>query len=209
MGRIRCWRCSKEQSPAFFCTECGAVQMLPSNTDYLEVLGLPDRPSVDVGALKETWYELTRHLHPDRFPNATPEELRASVAGSALLNAAWQTLRDPESRGRWWLERQSEPLGKNNNQVPPALAALVFEVQEELLEIDEGPGKVRDSLEERLENLESRRESDRTRIEEILQEWPADGDEKSGALADLKNILSELSYLATLVRDIRRALKEA
>merc|ERR1711981_541219 len=92
---------------------------------------------------------------------------------SALLNSAWQTLRDPETRGRWWLERQSEPLGKNNNQVPPPIAALVFEVQEELLEIEQGSDEVRQRLEERLASLESRRESDRAKIEELLAGWPA------------------------------------
>ena len=209
MGRIRCWRCSSEQAPAFFCTECDAVQMLPANTDYLEVLGLPDHPGIDVAALKELWFDLTKRLHPDRFPNATPEEQRASVASTALLNSAWQTLRDPEKRGRWWLERSAEPLGKNNNQVPPALAALVFEVQEELLEVAEGPTEVRRRLEQRLEDLESRRESDRVTIEDLLQKWPAEKSSQAGQLQSLKNTLSELSYLATLTRDIRRALKEA
>ena len=157
---------------------------------------LSSRPqeTIDTLTVKHSWHDVQRYIY-----EAKPFKLES--LGSCLILSVLAR--------RWWLERQSEPLGKNNNQVPPALAALVFEVQEELLDIDEGPGKVRDSLEERLENLESRRESDRTRIEEILQEWPADGDEKSGALADLKNILSELSYLATLVRDIRRALKEA
>lgn len=209
MGRIRCWRCSEEQSPSFFCTSCDAVQLLPSNTDYLEVLGLPDHPGIDVGALKEIWYELTKRLHPDRFPEATSQELRASVASSAFLNSAWRTLRDPETRGRWWLERQAEPLGKNNNQVPPALAALVFEVQEELLGVSEGSDEVRHNLQQKLEHLESRRESGRNRIEELLSEWPADPAGQSVQLTDLKNTISELSYLATLVRDIRRALKEA
>jgi len=194
MGRIRCWRCSSEQAPAFFCTECDAVQMLPSNTDYLEVLRLTNHPGIDVAALKEAWFDLTKRLHPDRFPNATPEEQRASVASTALLNSAWQTLRD---------------LGKNNNQVPPALAALVFEVQEQLLEVTEGPIEVRRRLEERLGDLESRRESDRITIEDLLQKWPAEESSQAGQLQSLKDTLSELSYLATLTRDIRRALKDA
>ena len=183
--------------------------MLPGNTDYLEVLGLPDHPGIDVQGLKETWYDLTKRLHPDRFPDASPEEQRASIASSALLNSAWQTLRDPETRGRWWLERQSEPLGKNNNQVPPPIAALVFEVQEELLEIEQGSDEVRQRLEERLASLESRRESDRAKIEELLAGWPAATPGQDAVLETLKSTLSEISYLATLVRDIRRALKDA
>ena len=183
--------------------------MLPGNTDYLEVLGLPNHPGIDVQALKETWYDLTKRLHPDRFPDASPEEQRASITSTALLNSAWQTLRDPEARGRWWLERQSEPLGKNNNQVPPQIAALVFEVQEELLEIEHGSDEVRQRLEERLAALESRRESDRAKIEELLSSWPEEPPGQEAILENLKNTLSEISYLATLVRDIRRALKDS
>lgn len=183
--------------------------MLPSNTDYLEVLGLPDHPGIDLQALKEIWYQLTRRLHPDRFPEATPEELRASVTSSALLNSAWQTLQDPEARGRWWLARNAEPLGKNNNQVPPALAALVFEVQEEMQDVAEESGKTRANLQQRLEQLKDRDASERDRIETLLREWPDSSQKQSNQLATLKNALSELSYLATLVRDIRRALKEA
>ena len=93
--------------------------------------------------------------------------------------------------------------------MPPALAALVFEVQEELLEVAEGPIEVRRRLEQRLEDLESRRESDRITIEDLLQKWPAEKSSQAEQLQSLKNTLSELSYLATLTRDIRRALKEA
>ena len=183
--------------------------MLPGNTDYLEVLGLPDHPGIDVPGLKEIWYDLAKRLHPDRFPEATPEEQRASIASTALLNSAWRTLRDPETRGRWWLDRQSEPLGKNNNQVPPAIAALVFEVQEELLEVSEGDDEGRKPLEERLAHLESRRDSGRAKIEELLMEWPTETSGQAGELETLKHTLSELSYLETLVRDIRRTLKDA
>ena len=53
------------------------------------------------------------------------------------MNRAYRTLRDVVQRGQYWLELQGEQLGRDNNRVPPALAALVFEVQEKLAEARE------------------------------------------------------------------------
>lgn len=208
MARIRCRQCSHEQAPAFFCTQCGAVMSLPSNTDYLDVMGLPPVPALDVEALREKWLELSRRLHPDRFPDAAPEDLRASVQGSALLNSAWNTLRDPESRGRWWLARGGEGLGKDNNQVPPAIAALVFEVQETLDGFAPGDDAARAEISRIQEDLEARRTAGLEELEADFASWPeaTDGPENAKRLSALKARLSELSYLATLLRDVGRAL---
>lgn len=210
MARIRCWRCSTEQAPAFFCSQCDAVQDLPINTDYLEVFGLPENPSIDVAALKETWYALHRRLHPDRFPDATPEELKASLASTALLNAAWRTLRDTERRGRWWLERNAEPLGTNNNQVPPEFAELLFETQESLADHHADDASSAMEIQATLNMLEERQGQELEALETDLGEWPENlsPEPKQERLNGLKRRLSGLSYLNTLVRDVRHALEE-
>lgn len=210
MARIRCWHCSNTQTPAFFCTSCGTVQNLPGNADYLDVLGLPSHPAIDTEALQETYYSLSRRLHPDRFATGSPEELQASVSSTAFLNSAWKTLRDPEARGRWWLARQAEALGRDNNSVPPAIAALVFGVQEELDEAKSSDAAAVSRIEKIRASLEARRGVDLAALEAQLADWPADAPaatEKS-QLADLKSRLAELSYLATLRRDVTRALEE-
>src|SRR6185369_3412167 len=81
------------------------------------------------------YYGLSRQLHPDRFQTASPEELAASVKATAALNAAYQTLRDVESRGRYWLGCLGGDLSGDNRRVPPEIAELVFEVQEKLAEL--------------------------------------------------------------------------
>ena len=52
------------------------------------------------------------------------------MRATALLTRAYRTLRDPLSRGLYWLELHGEKLAENNQRVPPELAELVFEVQE-------------------------------------------------------------------------------
>lgn len=216
MTTIRCRRCSEVQPPAFFCRRCEALQLLPQDADYLAVLGLPLRPAVDGADLERRYYELSRRLHPDRFQTGDADDQQASVSATALLNAAYRTLRDVESRGRYWLERSGEQLGRDNNRVPTALAAYVFDVQEKLAELRAGANgsaaAIRSSLVETQQELGERREQDRGKLDTLLREWP-DGDPATGgerakaAVATLKSLLSELSYLRTLERDLQGALE--
>ena len=134
---ICCWRCSTPHPVALFCPQCDAIQILPPQTDYFSVFGLPQSPTIDDAALTQRYYELSRRLHPDLYHSGTAEEKEASLQNTALLTRAYRTLRDLVQRGHYWLELQGEQLGKENPRVPAALAAQVFEVQEKLAELRE------------------------------------------------------------------------
>ena len=221
MRAIRCRSCGEVQPPAFFCRSCDAIQALPQDTDYFAVLGLPSHPGVDVGELDRRYYELSRKLHPDRYQTRTPEEQRASVQATALLNAAHRTLRDVEARGRYWLARAGDGLGRDNQSVPPRLAAYVFDVQEKLGELrtaaNGSAASLRSELVETQRELAERLDRQRTAADELLRGWPRQDGEGSpdaapdergpAALRELKGILSELSYLRTLDRDLQNALE--
>jgi len=216
VASIRCWRCAAIQPPAFFCTRCEAVQALPQGTDYLAVLGFPQHPAIDGAELDRRYYGLSRKLHPDRFQTGNDEEQRASVQATALLNTAHRTLREIESRGRYWLERCGEDLGRDNNRVPQQLAAYVFDVQEKLGELRGGANgataTLRSELAETQLELAERRERDRAALDALLRGWPAgdaatSGSERATAVRELKALLSQLSYLRTLDRDLQNALE--
>src|SRR5439155_1138135 len=72
---------------------------------------------------------------PDRFQTASRRERELSRAGGAAVNRAYRTLRDPVARGRYWLELHGARLADGGPQVPPAIAAEVFETQEKLEEL--------------------------------------------------------------------------
>lgn len=221
MRAIRCRSCSEVQPPAFFCRSCDAIQALPQDTDYFAVLGLPPHPGVDVAALDRRYYELSRKLHPDRYQTRSAEEQRASVQATALLNAAHKTLRDLEARGRYWLARSGDSLGRENQSVPPRLAAYVFDVQEKLGElrasVNGSASALRSELVETQRELTERLDRQRTALGDLLRGWPVEvgaaqssltPDERGpAALRELKGVLSELSYLRTLDRDLQNALE--
>jgi len=205
---VRCWRCAYEHQVGFFCPSCHAMQLLPAQADYFSVLDIPRNPAVDEAALMQRYYELSRRLHPDLYQTGTAEEKEASLKNAALLNRAYRVLRDVVQRGQYWLELQGEQLGKENNRVPPALAALVFTVQEKLAEVREAraDGKAEESKAELSEiraDLENQMKQLRTALIDNLGQWNGDG-HVAELRQKLKRLLSEIAYLRTLLRDVEK-----
>ena len=209
----RCWRCSSFHSVALFCPQCDAIQILPSQTDYFSVFDLPQSPTIDDATLTQRYYELSRRLHPDLYHAGTAEEKEASLQNTALLTRAYRTLRDLVQRGQYWLELQGEQLGKENNRIPRALAAQVFEVQEKLAELREAQ-TTEDKEQYRTEVLAMRTDVEgkidglRTAITTNLAQWDLDP-RPPELLQQLKKHLSEIAYLRTLLRDIEKESEES
>ncbi len=176
------------------------------------LLGFGGRPEIDEKELQGRYYELSRRLHPDRFQTGSPQEQRVSLQATSLLNAAFTTLKDVESRGRWWLERSGESLGRDNNEVPAGLAAHVFEIQEKIADLAGAAEDDRETLVSELRQVQAelseRMKRERTTVENVLRDWPGDETSAEPSRTELKNLLSELSYLRTLARDVRAALED-
>lgn len=210
---VRCWRCQDEHTPQVFCPACEALQPLPPDIDYFTVFGLVRDPLLDGQALANTYYALSRQLHPDLHQTGAAEEQEASLQNTAVVNRAYRTLRDPVQRGQYWLELNGEQLGKENNKVPPDLALLVFEVQEQLAAVREasttGPSdalgslkaeltQVRDDLDERMQSLQQK-------LTANFSKW-GQADSSNELLSELKRVLSDMAYLRTLTRDVEKSL---
>ncbi len=209
---VRCWRCQDEHTPQVFCPVCEALQPLPPDIDYFTVFGLVRAPMFDEQALANTYYDLSRQLHPDLHQTGTAEEQEASLQNTAVVNRAYRTLRDPVQRGRYWLELNGEQLGKENNKVPPDLALLVFEVQEKLAAGREAQSagtddaltslkaeltQVRDELDDRMRGLQQK-------LAANFSQW-GQTNSSTELLSELKRVLSDIAYLRTLTRDVEKA----
>ncbi|MCK6554073.1 hypothetical protein L6Q96_05745 [Candidatus Binatia bacterium] len=209
--RVHCWQCGAEHSPDYFCPACGAIQPLPEQVDYFRIMGVPRRLALDLAALQERYYALHRLLHPDRFQTGAQSARVASLRNTAAVNRAFATLRDPIDRGLYWLALHGESVGAGNNRVPPALAALVFETQEQLEELRaarETPAA--EGLAAAVRTTRAELVAQRDTLLELLQAnfvaWDAGGDAAT-LHRELKSLLSDLAYLGTLLRDIDRELE--
>ncbi len=204
--RRECWSCRAESGAALACPGCGAVQPLPAGADLFAVLGLPRRLAVDAADLERRYHAASRAVHPDRFQIGSPRERELSLAASAAVNRAHRTLRDPVARGRYWLELHGARLGGGGPQVPPAIAAEVFETQEKLEEL-----RAAGSPELRRE-VEALRDGFAARVGALRGELVALYATANGggvpSLDELGRRLSEIAYLRTLLGDIEGATGE-
>jgi molecular chaperone HscB len=210
--QTRCWSCGTEHASAFFCQQCGVIQPLPDEFDYFQIMGIPRRLRVDLAALQRRYYDLHRQLHPDRFQTEAPEARTASVRNTAAVNRAYTTLRDPIDRGIYWLVLQGEALGSNNNRVPPELVELVFDTQEQLEDLRAARSTghataAHDSLMEKHADLEVRRQALLEELDANFERWDAGEADVAELRRELKALLSALSYLGTLMRDVEKELE--
>jgi molecular chaperone HscB len=188
---------------------------VPADLDAFAALGFPRRLVIDTAALEAAYHELGRKIHPDRFASSAPNIRALSLSGTALLTRSYRTLRDPISRGLYWLELQGEKLAENNKTVPADLAETVFEVQEQLSDLRSAAGdavsELRGDIEKRRAELAATLDDLGIQLARNFSRWDAspdtNGDARKGLVAELKSVLSKIAYLRTLLRDIDRGLE--
>lgn len=88
--------------------------MLDYSKNYFELFGLPVGYILDGHSLAERYRELQRVVHPDRFANASDQERRLSVQGAALINEAYETLKDPVARASYLLTLHGVEMDAQN-----------------------------------------------------------------------------------------------
>src|SRR5215831_7297097 len=197
---IQCPSCGRRQGPRLICENCGAP--LGAEVDGFAAFSLPRKLVLDPGALERVYHDLSRQIHPDRFAQGSAQLRDASLRSTALLTRSYRTLRDPIARGLYWLELRGEKLADNNKTVPPDLAELVFEVQDELSELREaGSERLRERTRGRRRELDDASNSLQRDLAQNFERWDGGGDPKQLS-AELKAVLSKLDYLRTLIRDV-------
>jgi molecular chaperone HscB len=222
---IKCQSCAHVQEPRLLCVECGAPLGAP--LDLFAALGLPRKLTLDPAQLEQTYHDLGRRIHPDRFAGSDATLRDLSLRSTALLTRAYRTLRDPVSRGLYWLELNGHKLAENTKNVPADLAEMVFEVQDQLAELREardGHGteveRLRGEVDERRAELHRMIDAALSELTQNFAHWDgertddaydhvADGVGRDRLVSELKSILSKIAYLRTLIRDIDRELDSA
>lgn len=136
-GLHPCWSCKGPVAEAdLFCETCHAVQP-PGHIDHFARFGLHKNFDVDVDGLERTYFELQRHLHPDRFAKKTPKEKSLSQQQAVTLNEAFETLKDPLLRADYLLKVLGEDGISHDHTVnDPALLMEAMETREALMEAD-------------------------------------------------------------------------
>jgi len=201
-----CWRCESRVGLAPACGTCHAPQPVNGQVDHYDILGVERSLVVDPAELDCRYHDLARSIHPDRHQVGGARSATLSVQATAALNRAYRTLREPIARGRYWLDVHGRSLTADNNRVPPALATLVFDVQEQLEELRAAPNAagVRAGVEAARADVKARLGDEIAALEACYATWKTAAD--ASVLDDLKQRLTQISYLKTLLGDVEEVL---
>lgn len=101
--------------------------------NHFERLGLPIRYAIEPAELESRYLALSAELHPDRFADDDdPARKLAAVAGSAAINEAYRTLKDPYSRAEYLLGLLGGPAADADKRTPPGFLEEMLMVREEV-----------------------------------------------------------------------------
>ncbi len=107
-------------------------------SNYFELFGLPESFDIDPAKLAAAYQKLQAEFHPDRYASADAATRRAAVEQSALINAAWQTLKDPLRRGFYLLELAGHPVNEGRHTIrDSAFLMKQMEYRERLDEVED------------------------------------------------------------------------
>lgn len=137
-GVAACWSChGPVMAGDLFCATCEAVQP-PRPVDPFTRLALEPRFEMPVDELDRRYFDLQRCLHPDRFATKTSRERAISLALTADINAAYETLQDPVKRAISLLEMQGVTIHADgcNTMSDPVLLMEAMEQREALAEAE-------------------------------------------------------------------------
>ena len=112
----RCWLCQKPVSGRLlFCHKCGTIQPV-RNVDFFSRLGIERNLDVNIEALEHQYTALSRTLSPERFLIRGMGERGHAAKQLEAVKEAYETLRDPLRRGRYWLALNNKASDVRNSE---------------------------------------------------------------------------------------------
>ncbi len=208
-------------SGEYFCDRCVKVQPLSRELDYFTCLNVPRKLNLDEQALEETFYAMSRSFHPDYFATKDEGEKTISLGNTALLNAAYRTLKDPLQRAEYLIRLEAGSAKDIRSSPPAELFDEILELQEDLDEFRASVGVSAERRKALLTKLQTARrmlEARKADMEQGLREqfarWDALQDDPSGSaqkheiLSRMQEILSNRTYVKNIVNDLIAATDE-
>ncbi|KAJ3430692.1 iron-sulfur cluster co-chaperone protein hscb [Anaeramoeba flamelloides] len=100
-----CWHCKKKlEVNCLFCVGCQKIQPPNEKSDYFELLGVEKRFDLDINKLSDSFKNLQKQVHPDKFHFNGGDEHRFSKKISTNINRAYKTLKKDNLRAKYMLE---------------------------------------------------------------------------------------------------------
>lgn len=154
-----------------------------SHQNYFELLGLPQKFSIDSTVLDQNYRRLQSEVHPDRFAAAPASERLHSIQLATEANEAYRTLKNPTARARYLLQLHGMEINEESNTVMPA-EFLMLQME------------WRESIEE------AKAEHDVAALEKLLKKAQQEAKNLQDNLANMLDEHAELQEAAEAVRKL-------
>ena len=98
---------------------------------YFELFGLPATYALDREHLDRAYRELQNTVHPDKFAAKSDAEQRVAMQWATKVNEAYQTLKQPITRGVYLLQLQGiDAMSAHDTSIAPAFLIQQMEWRE-------------------------------------------------------------------------------
>ena len=168
--------------------------------NYFELFNLPVSFDVDLSTLPQTYQQLQRLTHPDRFASGSEQEKLVAIQKNAQVNDAYSVLKSPLSRAEYLLSLRGIDLQHEQKTIKDtAFLMQQMEWREELSEISEqtDPLSALESLEDEINQTIK---NDLTKLRNLLES------EHAMAEQNAANIIRQLKFSYKMLSEIE--LKE-
>jgi len=164
---------------------------------FYEALDLEPKLALDLNDLKRRFYERSRQWHPDRFARGSPEEQEKALEMTAVLNDAFRTLRDPNTRAAYFFKHKGIDLPK---EAPPDVLKEFFELNMELEELRSGDESVRPDVAMAYERILDMREKTDTALAGLFELYDRNEDMRPTLIGPAGDLLNVHRYLSNYLR---------
>jgi molecular chaperone HscB len=168
--------------------------------NYFELFNIPVSFDLDLSVLPQTYQQLQRLTHPDKFASGSEQQKLVAIQKNAQVNDAYSVLKSPLSRAEYLLSLRGIDLQHEQQTIKDtAFLMQQMEWREELAEIAEQTDPL-----SALESLED--EIKQTINKELAQLKDLLGSEQAGAEKNAVDIIRQLKFLYKMLSEIE--LKE-
>lgn len=211
-GQLLCSCCGDTSSPRqHFCTTCEHILPMPDRVSYFEFMELPIQLSLDIRALQQNFFRLSRQFHPDYYQNRPSSEQKAALERSAALNRAFDALQDPIRRIEYYMRLVGFVAEGAKNQVPPDLMMDILDLQEKLEDYQVASAEQRQTLageiRHAISEMKEKLEGTTARLGDLcVRHDTAQPSERNGLLQQMRDLIDRSNYLRRIIQNTESTL---
>ena len=169
--------------------------------NYFELFNIPVSFDVDLSVLPQTYQQLQRLTHPDKFASGSEQEKLVAIQKNAQVNDAYSILKSPLSRAEYLLSLRGIDLQHEQQTIKDtAFLMQQMEWREELAEIAEQADPL-SALETLQDEINQRVKSDLTTLSHLLGSGRSLA-EQSLAEKNAADIIRQLKFSYKMLSEI-------